>query len=259
MADLERDELLVPRRLGVQTRADLELLSASGVLPFEVALTGEWARLVAARHLGPAPADPLLRMARVARLEGVARLAGMLVMLRGAGLDPAELGSALLGTDRDRSGLWPRSAALELAEDAAQRAVIETLTRDGLRWAVFHYLKGRLPALMAAVERPIVRPEQLLHPLERVPAPRSDGGCRPGPRVAEVLAWGEPSPGWAANLLDQNLLPAGPDGVRLELLFSSTSAAERACRLLEGRSLACRLDEALLTAVLPGREGAGSP
>ncbi|HHN73823.1 MAG TPA: hypothetical protein ENK10_01200 [Acidobacteria bacterium] len=258
VADLERDELLVPAHLPAQSPADLELLSASGVLPFEVALTGEWARLVAARHLGPPPADPLLRMARAARLEGVARLAGMLLVLQGAGLDPQALGSALLATDRDRSGLWPRQAAAEVAANAAERAVIETFSSDGLRWAVFHYLRGGLPGLMAALERPVVRPAQLLHPLEKVPPPPA-GGCRPGPRVAEALVWGDPAPGWAADLLEHELIAGAGGGVRLVLRFASSSAAQRACGLLGGRQVPCQVQRDTLSAVLPAEEGAGSP
>lgn len=194
------DVLLLPPEVPLVTTDDAARLRATGLLPFEIALAGEYARVVGARHAGPAPRDPLLRLARLARLEGTARLAGITLALRGANLDPRVLGVATLSADRDESGL-PRAVVAPAVSDPVRSALIETALEDGFRWALYQYLRGGLTGVLAALERPGGSPAELLRPgLARVPA-ALPAGCRVGPRASAALLTGATDTPWVDALL----------------------------------------------------------
>ncbi|MBP7148301.1 MAG: hypothetical protein KBD01_12195 [Acidobacteria bacterium] len=220
--------LLVPDRLPPLGPAQAETLTRTGLLPIEIALTGEWVRAAGVGHAGPPAADPLLRLARAARLEGAARLAGIVAVVGGSGVDPERLGAGLLEMDRDAAG-WPRGALLASATDDVRRALLRVLVEDGLRWALLHYVKAGLPGLLAAMESPAAGPADLLRPGLRL---RVDGvpadGCHLGPRAAAVLLAGTDDPPWVDQLrLDS--FSAGTGGrVGAVLGFESDAAASRA-------------------------------
>lgn len=221
------ETLLVPGQLPDQAASDAEYLHATGVLPFEVALTGEWARYVGAVHTGPAARDPLLRLSRAARLEGVARLAGIFVSLQGIGVSPASLGSGLLEADTGRSG-WPRTPLQDEVTDPVPRALLTTFFEDGLRWATVQYLSGRWAGLMASLEKPGVGPEALFgaRPAARSPAVSGDQ-CRLGPRGAVALLSASAQPDWLTQIVSDTS-SAGAGGAVLQLQFDSGIAAARA-------------------------------
>ena len=195
--------LLVPESLPPLGPADLELFRTVGLVPFEIAATGEWARCVARERLGPPPRDPLLRAARAARAEGTARLAGIVVTLEGAGLAGDEAGRALPELDRDRAG-WPRAAVERLGLDPVRRVLAESFLHDGLRWAAWAYLRGGWRGLAAALERPGTGPAELLVPARRGHTSVAvEGACRLGPRVAGLLLAGDPAGPVADRILDE--------------------------------------------------------
>jgi len=186
-----KGRILVPDSLPPLSAADLELFRLVGLVPFEIAATGERARAVAFRHLGPRPADPLLRAARAARAEGVARLAGIVVTVTGAGLAGDEVGRALPELDGDRAG-WPREVVGRLGLDPVRRVLAEAYLRDGLRWAAYAWLRGGWEGLAAALERPGIGPAELLVPARRGRTSAADvDTCRLGPRVAGLLLAGD--------------------------------------------------------------------
>ncbi len=247
--------LLVPERLGAASDTDLEFFRSTGLLPFEVALTGEWLRAVGSGHAGPAPADPSLRAARAARLEGAARLAGIVVSAAGTGVDPRQLGAALLQLDTDRAG-WPQAATREAAGDPLRRALIRQFIEDGLRWATFHYLRNGLVGLLAALERP-AGPEDLLSPGNRRSSPVATfGGCRLGPRAVAALAVGSDDAAWSVDLVDDDAA-VGPGGtIRLRMRFDSPVAAGQAAEAIRAFGGGAEISDLLVTATLePGRIG----
>lgn len=226
--------LLVPDRVAPLPEPDAEFLRATGVLPLEVALTGEWLRAVGSQHAGPAPADPLLRAARAARLEGTARLAGIIVSIAGTGVDPREVGSALLALDQDRAG-WPRAATIEAAGDPLRAALVRALLEDGLRWAVFHYARGGVVGLLAALERPS-GPAELLRPGIVRSAPEGvPQGCHLGPRAAAALYGGDHDAPWVAGLLADAAQPGAGGQILVTLFFEGPAAAEEAAAALRSR------------------------
>lgn len=219
--------LLVPDSLPPLTRVDADTLQAKGVLPFELMLAGEWARAVAARHAGPAPADPLLRQARAARLEGVARLAGIALSVQAAGISVSDLGSRVLDADADEAG-WPRAALAEGASSRLDAAFLRVLTEDGLRWAAYHFLLGGIDGLIAALERPVVGPADLLTPGRRRDAVRLPGsGCRVGPRPAALLLVDDDDTLWVDALQDDLWRIDGREVV-VQLVFDGENDAKRA-------------------------------
>ena len=253
-----RDALLVPPRLPPQDAEALELLRASGVLPFEVTLTGEWARVVAAEHLGPPPKDPLLRLARVSRMEGAARLAGVALLFQGAGLDPRAMGLSLVETDRDRVGL-PRERALALAANPVERAVLVTLLEDGLRWAAYHYLRGGYEELLAALERPFVTPAELLRPGVRLSWREEGGGvCHFGPRIAAALVTGDEDPSWIAGMAADRFEVTAEGDVEAVLTFIGEGEAAAAMPYLRGNASKATREGKLVRLRLtrPGRPAA---
>jgi hypothetical protein len=226
--------LLVPESLAALPEADAEFLRATGVMPIEVALTGEWLRAVGGQHAGPAPADPLLRAARAARLEGAARLAGIAVSVAGTGVDPREVGSGLRALDQDRAG-WPRAATIEGAGDPVRAAMLRSLLEDGLRWAVYHYASGGIVGLLAALERP-AGPAELLRPgLVRTVPEGVPAGCRLGPRAAAALYGGDYDAAWVADLLADAASPADGGGIAVTLVFEGSAAAGEAAAALRAR------------------------
>lgn len=224
------DVVLVPDKAPAVDRQALDLLSSAGVLPVEVALSGEIARVAAARHAGPSLRPALLRHARAARLEGVARLAGALITVRGGGVSPEGLGVHLLRADRDRVS-WPRDTLLEGVGSQVPRALLRAVVEDGMRWALFHYLRGGEQGVLAALERPLVGPEQLLRPGRpetALPADWPDGGCRLGPRGAAALVTGNDEPPWLEVLVAGTFVSTPDGGVEARLLFEDASASAAA-------------------------------
>jgi len=249
-----KGRVLVPEALPPLAPEELELFRLVGLVPFEIAATGERARAVAFRHLGPRPADPLLRAARAARAEGAARLAGIVVTVTGAGLAGDDVGRALPELDRDRAG-WPRRAIGRLGLDPVRRVLAEAYLRDGLRWAAYAWLRGGWEGLAAALERPGIGPAALLVPARRGrTAAAGAGACRLGPRVAGLLLAGDPDAPVVDRLLDDrwevvpesgrlratlrveegavaDLLGALPDGARVVGIRGSTVTLEVPARL----------------------------
>ncbi len=248
-------ELLLPEALAAQDDAALELLRATGLLPFEIALSGEWARVVAARHLGPPVTDPVLRASRAARLEGVARLAGILVALHGARIDPQSLGRGLVLLDRDRVA-FSREALIARASHPVERALIETFVEDGLRWAIYEYLKGGETGLLAALERPFVTPAELMRPGMRRRGLKSDpSACSLGPRAAAALVTGRNDEGWASALIGDAFSLASAAAVTGRLAFETEHEAERARVRLKalGVSVRCEANPRVLALTVAER------
>ncbi len=250
----EAARLLVPDTMPPVSASDLEFFRASGLFPVEVALTGEWARMAAARHAGPVPRDPLLRAARAARLEGVARLAGLMVTVGGSNLDPADLGTSLLALDRDLAG-WPRDeltrAVSSAFGDPVSRALVKMYVEDGVRWALMHYLRGGPEALAEALERPGIGPEGLLRPGARRPAPRGrPPGCRVGPRGAAALLLGDDDPVWVADLVEDSFAPGANGSVLGWLGFESAASAARAADDLVRHGLRAEARDAVVVVSL---------
>jgi hypothetical protein len=244
--------LLVPDQLPPVPEPDAEFLRATGVLPIEVALTGEWLRAIGSQHAGPAPADPLLRAARAARLEGAARLAGIVVSIAGTGVDPREVGSGLLALDQDRAS-WPRAATIEAAGDPLRSALVRALLEDGLRWAVYHYARGGLVGLLAALERP-AGPAELIRPGVVRPVP--DGvprGCHLGPRAAAALYGGDHDATWVADLLADAAQTGTGGEVVVTLFLDAPPAAEEAAEALRARGASAEVSGATVRAVLTPR------
>ncbi|RMF76536.1 MAG: hypothetical protein D6738_01270 [Acidobacteria bacterium] len=244
-------ELLVPETLPALGARDVESLETRGVIPFEIMLAGEWARAVARRHAGPPPADPLLRQARAARLEGVARLAGIALTVQASGLSLADLGQEVLRSDADEAG-WPRAALVGQARDPVVRAALRAFAEDGLRWAAFHFLRGGVDELIAAIERPGVRPSDLLGPgrAPRRPA-LPEGGCRIGPRPAAALLVGDDDPLWVDELLEDRWRREAGGGTAVSLRFETEEAAAEAAAdarrrgwevVVEGAAMRARRD-----------------
>lgn len=218
--------LLVPEVLPPLSRDDADVLQAKGVLPFELMLAGEWARAVASRHAGPAPADPLLRQARAAKLEGVARLAGIALSIQAAGIGVADLGARIVDADADESG-WPRAALQASARTRLNATLHRVLTEDGLRWAAYHFLVGGVDALIAALERPALGPGDLLTPGRKRAAARLAGeGCRIGPRPAALFLVGSDDASWIDDLAD-DLWSVREGRIVVALAFDSEDAATR--------------------------------
>jgi hypothetical protein len=224
--------LLLPDALPKLDGKGLDLMKSTGLLPFEVAMTGEWARAMAARHAGPVPRDPLLRLTRSARLEGVARLAGITAIVGGSNLDPQTMGVSLLALDRDLAGL-PREL-IEQSPDAASapavaRGMLRVLLADGVRWAVFHFLRAGPEGVSEALERPAVGPEELLRPGARRPVWRNrPEGCRLGPRGAAALLTGREDPPWIADLSADSFSVGESGGALGWLGFDDEAGARRA-------------------------------
>jgi len=226
--------LLVPDRVAPLPEPDAEFLRATGVLPLEVALTGEWLRAVGSQHAGPAPADPLLRAARAARLEGAARLAGIVVSIAGTGVDPREVGSGLLALDQDRAS-WPRAATIAAAGDPLRAALVRALLEDGLRWAVFHYARGGVVGLLAALERP-AGPAELVRPGIVRPVPEGvPSGCHLGPRAAAALYGGDHDAPWVSGLLADTAQRGAGGEIVVTLSFEAPAAAEEAAAAIRSR------------------------
>ncbi len=239
-------ELLVPDALPPLTRADVESLETRGVIPFEIMLAGEWARAVARRHAGPPPADPLLRQARAARLEGVARLAGIALTVQASGLSMAALGQEVLRVDADEAG-WPRAALAAGARDPVTRAALRVFAEDGLRWAAFHFLRGGVDELIAAIEKPGIGPAGLLGPGRR-PAPRrlAGEGCRLGPRPAAALLVGDDDPLWVDELLEDLWVRFSDGRIEGRLLLATDTAARNAAAEAGNRGWKTSLDGRVL-------------
>lgn len=220
--------LLVPTEPVVMDEATSEHLMTTGLLPVEIALAGEWARALAAQHVGPPPADPLLRQARAARLEGIARLAAVHVTFAAQGIDPADLGPLLLDADSDKAS-WRREELLAAARSPLARAALLVYLEDGFRWAAFHYLRGGLTGVLAAAERPGVGPEDLLRPGLRGREPDlGAGGCRLGPRLTATLLAGESDPVWVDRVLGSSWsrdADGNGTGVRVELEDEAAATA----------------------------------
>ncbi len=249
--------ILTPAELAPLTEDDVQRLHALGLLPFEVAVAGECARVVAAQHAGPAPADPLLRLSRASRLEGVARLAGLVLSTRAANVEVSELGLAALSVDRDDAGL-PRRSLAEAAGDPVRRAMLRTLFDDGLRWALFHYLKGGFVEVLAALERPGAGPEALLRPGARRRPPVAEG-CRLGPRGAAALITGDDEPSWVQTLVADQWGQDSEGRVTVRLWFEDEASATRVQTEMAQRNLSLErqgveLSAALQTAHRPQRE-----
>lgn len=228
--------MLVPERPPALDDASDELLRASGLFPVEVSLAGEAGRIAAAQHAGPPLKPALLRHARAARLEGAARLAGIVVALEGGGVDPADLGAQLLGADRGRVG-WPAAALRERVDRPVARALLTGLVEDGLRWAVYHYLRGGERGLLAALERPAVGPESLLRPgrpAVRPEEPWPEGGCRLGPRGAMALVLGQDEVPWLDALVADRFATRA-DHVEGRLLFDGPRSAAEAAQAIRAR------------------------
>ncbi len=247
-------EVLVPAQLPAQSPQAIEMLQATGVLPFEVALSGEWARAVAARHAGPPLADPALRAGRAARLEGVARLAGIALMFRGSGVDPQGMGAALVSADRSRSG-FPREALLAMAANPVERAYLLTFLEDGFHWIAYHYLRGGVAGLLSAVERPLVFPAELLRPGRRISVPESlPEGCSLGPRAAAALLTSNPEAAWTSELLADRFWLEGEGKVRGLLVFESDAGAMGCAARLERSGHALQVEGKRLELTLTTRD-----
>ncbi len=232
--------LLVPGSVPPIPEQEVDFLRATGVLPVEVALTGEWLRAVGSQHAGPPPGDPVLRAARAARLEGTARLAGILVSIAGTGVDPRDVGSGLLALDRDRAS-WPRAATIEAAGDPVRAALMRELLEDGLRWAVFHYARGGLIGLLAALERP-AGPAELVRPGSIRPLPEGvPPGCRLGPRAAAALYGGDYDADWVADLLADSAQVGEGGEIAVTLVFEAPPAAAEAAAALRSRGAVVEL------------------
>ncbi len=216
--------LLVPEALAPLRGPEIEWFRRTGETPFEVALAGEYARALAARHAGPAPQDGLLRLARAARLEGTARLAGIAIALRAANVDVADVGAAALGADDEKAGL-PRALTGAAAGDPVRAALVQVFHEDGLRWALYQYLRGGFSAVAAALERPAAGLETLLRPgmVRRTPPPPA--GCALGARASAALLTGRADEGWADSLVADRWT-AGPGGaLHAWLAFEDAHAA----------------------------------
>ena len=248
-------ELLVPEALPALTPADVESFETRGILPFEIMLAGEWARAVARRHAGPPPADPLLRQARAARLEGVARLAGIALTVQASGLSLAELGQQVLSADADEAG-WPRAALARGAHDPVTRAALRVFAEDGLRWAAFHFLRGGVDELIAAIERPGVGPADLLGPGRgsRVD-PLPGTGCRLGPRPAAALLVGDDDPLWVDEMHDDVWTVRDDGGAAGRLRFSTGSAARAAADDARNHGWRVGIEGLVLTVERPRSSG----
>ncbi len=246
--------LLVPESVPPIPEQEVDFLRATGVLPLEVALTGEWLRAVGSQHAGPAAADPLLRAARAARLEGAARLAGILVSIAGTGVDPRDVGSGLLALDRDRAS-WPRVATVEAAGDPVRAALVRELLEDGLRWAVFQYSRGGLVGLLAALERP-AGPTELIRPGSIRPLPEGlPPGCRLGPRAAAALYGGDHDAAWVADLLADSAQVGEGGRIAVTLVFEAPHAAEEAAAALRSRGAVVEVAGSTVRGILrPRRE-----
>ena len=239
------EAIIVPQSLPVLDDSQQAIFSSTGLLPFEISLTGEWARASAAKRAGPPSADPLLRQARAARLEGIARLAGLVVSLRGAGIEPDVLGTGLLDAGREVAG-WP-GRALEATRDPLVRSAFRVFLDDGMRWAVYHYLRSGMTGVVAEIERPGQGPAEILTPGRRTAARRLPAeGCRLGPRGAAVLLIDDDDPPWIAGLQADLFQPDAAGKVHAWLAFVSEKAAGRAAIALEDRGYTLRLAGALL-------------
>ncbi len=241
--------ILVPAELGPLGAEQVERFRAIGLLPFEIALTGEVARAMGAAHAGPPPGSGLLRLTRAARLEGVARLAGTIVVARGLGVESGDLGTGALTMDRERdeAGI-PRAFGAKLAPDAVRRALFDTYFDDGLRWALFHFLRGGLPAVVAALERPGVGPEALLRPGVARPHPLPAEGCRLGPRASLALLGGDPDAAWLDTLLDARAEAPAGKGLVVALAFEDERTATRARLDLAAQGVGAQQEGAVLRA-----------
>ncbi|RMG47286.1 MAG: hypothetical protein D6718_03990 [Acidobacteria bacterium] len=232
------EPVLIRRTYPPPSATDLEMLRTTGILPVELALAGEWARAVGARHAGPPPADPLLRHARAARLEGVARVAGILVALASAGLDASAVGQALLDADRDRAG-WVKDRLYAGTDQPVYRAMLRVLLEDGPRWAAYHAVRAGTAGLVAALERPGIGPHVLLRP--GLPPPRSeapDGACRLGPRPTVALVGLPDDSPWVGALRDEWIEVSGTGSLEAVLAFDGEASATRAAADLSARG--CR-------------------
>lgn len=240
--------MLVPAELPIMDEADTEVLHAKGMLPLEIMMAGEWARAVGQGHAGPPLADPLLRQVRAARLEGVARLAGLAVGLASGGVNPADLGAALVDADADDAG-WPRAALAQGVRSGVDAAVLRVFTEDGLRWATFHYLRGGMEALLEALEIPPRGPLELLRPGYRAERVELTGeGCRLGPRPSAALLVGTSDPLWVDAILADLWQGRAGEGTRAQLIFDRESAAQSAERDLVGRGWTVRREGTRLDA-----------
>jgi hypothetical protein len=236
-----KPEVLVPPSLQPLSADEVEKFRTTGLLPFEIALSGEIARAIGAEHAGPAPADGVLRLSRAARLEGTARLAGIIMELRGAGLDPTDLGIGLLAADKDEAGL-PRTLSAAVPDDAVRRALVTTYYDDGLRWALYHHLRGGLSEVVAALERPGVGPDVLLRPGLSRARPGVPDGCRLGPRAAVALLTGYDDPPWLDTLVTDSSVADPKAGLVVTLGFEDERSASRAQLDLQGQGYAPRRD-----------------
>ena len=220
--------MLVPAELPIMDARDTEVLHSKGMLPLEIMIAGEWARAVAQGH-------PLLRQVRAARLEGVARLAGLAVGLASGGVNPADLGAALVEADADDAG-WPRGALATGARSGVDAALLRVFTEDGLRWATFHYLRGGMEALLEALEIPPRSPLELLRPGYRAKlVDLGSEGCRLGPRPSAALLVGSSDPAWVDAMLADLWKGRADETTHVQLVFDRESAAESAERDLIGR------------------------
>jgi hypothetical protein len=219
------EQLLVPPEFPFPAAEDREFILATGLIPLEVALTGEWARLIGSVHAGPPPRDPLLRLTRAARLEGLARMAGVFVTVQGGGVAASDLGAGLLQADRDLAGL-PRGSYEAAITGPIARALLLTVLEDGSRWVTLRFVAGGWPAVIAALERPNDRPSALYRLSAGTDAKLDSQGCRLGPRGVTALLVGDSEPSWTTQILDDVSLVAG-NQLRTELLLESDDAAVR--------------------------------
>jgi hypothetical protein len=115
------------------------------------------------------------------------------------------------------------------------RALLRTVIEDGMRWALFYYLRGAEPGVLAALERPLVGPEQLLRPgrpATDLPADWPESGCRLGPRGAAALVTGHDEPPWLEALAAETFLSTPEGGVEARLLFEDATASSAAAASL---------------------------
>lgn len=253
------DPLLLPEQLAPQGPDEAEYLRTTGLLPFEIALGGEYARVVAGRHAGPAPRDGMLRLVRAARLEGVARLAGIALALRGLDVDLADVGAAALATDHDRAGI-PRALSGKVARDPVRAALLRVFHDDGLRWALFHYLRGGFSAVAGALERPAASPDTLLRPgLSRREPAQAPAGCRLGARASVALLTRDgDAAGWVDGVVADRWSLDPDRRPRVWLAFESEHAAARALTALAAEAVEAQQEGAILRA-RPTRQGGESP
>ena len=249
------DAILAPPSAPPAGPDEVAALRTTGVLPWELALTGEYARLVAARKAGPPAKDPLLRLARAARLEGTARLAGIVVAARGAGVDPGSLGAAALALDRGGAGLAAAPAGL----DPVRRALFRTMVDDGRRWALFWFLRAGWSGVGAALERPASGLGDLARPGARPSAAAGPAtGCRLGPRGAAALAGADDDAPWNAAIV-ADAWNVDPRGRLVGLLaFDDEGAAVRAAADLAERGATVRRTKTWLAVSPPTRIKAGT-